>query len=259
MISIPIPDKQSPIRYKDITWGERNMGAIVSDLTKGRVSPDYRAHLDPDLVMSSLPRASNWRPIFGQTGAAQGHLRNSGVAIGDLFLFFGLFREAEEGCGRISWKRDSPRLHVIWGWLQVGAMIRIDDCDAAFLPWARYHPHFHRHAEASNTLYLSRDNLSLPCIGNQNLPGSGVFQKFSPALRLTAPAATSMCDWDLPGWFYPSSGRTPLTYHNDPSRWRKSGQRTILQSVARGQEFVLDCNEYPEAPAWIMGLLKHHQ
>lgn len=35
------------------------------------------------------------RCAFGQTGAAQSHLANNGVGIGDLFLFFGLFSESD--------------------------------------------------------------------------------------------------------------------------------------------------------------------
>jgi len=45
----------------------------------------------PALSHSSLPREPGWRPLFGQSGAAQGHLRNQHVNIGDVFLFFGLF------------------------------------------------------------------------------------------------------------------------------------------------------------------------
>ena len=32
--------------------------------------------------------------------------------------------------------------------------------------------------------------------------------------------------------------------------------RTLLQAVARGQEFVLDCDEYPEAMGWVGSLIR---
>ena len=48
MFSLPIPDKQSPVPYEDITWNNRNVGALVSELTRGRMLATYRAHLDPD-------------------------------------------------------------------------------------------------------------------------------------------------------------------------------------------------------------------
>jgi len=46
MVSLPIPDKWSPIRYKDISWQEYNLGTLVSDLTGGRVASSHSAHLD---------------------------------------------------------------------------------------------------------------------------------------------------------------------------------------------------------------------
>ena len=35
--------------------------------------------------------------LFGQCGAAQTHLERQGVREGDIFLFFGLFRDWEQG------------------------------------------------------------------------------------------------------------------------------------------------------------------
>ena len=49
------------------------------------------------------------RCAFGQTSAAQSHLKNNGVGEGDVFLFFGLF--AEVGTG-------DPH-HRIFGYLKV--------------------------------------------------------------------------------------------------------------------------------------------
>ena len=93
MVSLPIPDEQSPIRYMDIRWKEYNLGDLVSDLTNGRVPASSSAHLDPDINCESLSRHAEWRPIFGQIGAAQGHLRKNNVQPGDIFLFFGLYQK----------------------------------------------------------------------------------------------------------------------------------------------------------------------
>ena len=61
--------------------------------------------------------------------------------------------------------------------------------------------------------------------------------------------------WSLPKWFRPRAGRTPLSYHGDEARWSLDGDRVTLQVVARGQEFVLDVDQYPEAVDWVSGLL----
>jgi hypothetical protein len=152
MVSLPIPDKWSPIRYKDISWQEYNLGTLVSDLTGGRVASSHSAHLDPDINSESIARQSGWRPIFGQTGVAQGHLQKNGVHAGDIFLFFGLFRNVIMSRGRLVWDLQSPLRHVLWGWLQIDEFLRVDSCNTSKYGWATYHPHFHRHPDKNNAI-----------------------------------------------------------------------------------------------------------
>jgi hypothetical protein len=38
-------------------------------------------------------------------------------------------------------------------------------------------------------------------------------------------------------------------------RWEIKGKNSILKSVARGQEFVLDTSYYPEAVEWLRKLI----
>ena len=125
IVSLPIPDKSSVVTYGGICHEGGSLGNLVSDLTSGRVPPHYRAHIDPDLVADSLPRLPDWRPILGQTGQAQSHLRNNHVGPGDRFLFFGLFRLVEMLNGSYTWLRDARPCHVIWGWLQVAEVLHI--------------------------------------------------------------------------------------------------------------------------------------
>lgn len=88
MVSLPIPDRHSAVTYGDISYDSSSLGNLVADLTSGRVPSHYGAHIDPDLVQDSLPRLPNWRPIFGQTGQAQSHLRNNDIGSGDIFRLF---------------------------------------------------------------------------------------------------------------------------------------------------------------------------
>lgn len=250
MISLPIPDRKSKIRYEDITWYEYNLGELVSVLTRGRVKPHYFAHLDPDINKNSLLRRPGWRPIFGQTGPPQGHLRNNLIQTGDIFIFFGLYKKVRLSSGKFEWERRSPRRHIIWGWLQIDEMVNVDECDRSKFEWATYHPHFHRKPETNNTIYISREYLTFPGIPSSKLAGAGVFPRISEKLVLSDPDVPTPSIWKLPSWFYPRDGKIPLTCHPDLTRWERTGDGVRLKT-ARGQEFVMDTDQFHEAIGWL--------
>lgn len=252
MISVPIPDKTSAIRYQDINIYGESVGDVAQSLTRGRVKPHFGAHLDPDLVAGTYPRHRDWRPLFGQAGSSQTVLSRQGVGVGDLFLFFGWFRQTEQGDAGLTYVPGSPDLHVIWGWLQVGDVIDVATAEVA--EWMRYHPHLSAGAHrTNNTLYVAADRLSID--GSPiDLPGAGVLPKFHDGLRLTKPGG-GRSRWLLPGWFNPVPPRPPLGYHDAEWRWTPLGDHVELQSVARGQEFVLNVESYPEATDWVSALL----
>ena len=251
MIPMPIPDKQSPIRYQDITVAGHNLGTVAADLTKGRTRPDHFAHLDPDLIEAAYPREPGWRPIFGQVGTAQSVLAREGVGPGDLFLFFGWFRRVTASGGRLRIVPGAPDLHVIWGWMQIDEVVPVGSGEHP--AWAKYHPHIAGPRGPGNTLYVARDKLTLNGI-DLGIPGAGVFNYFDDRLRLTKQGSNRSL-WRLPSWFAPDASRPALGYHSDLSRWRRNGDGVDLRSAARGQEFVLDTGWYPEALDWVRGLL----
>lgn len=248
MMSLPIPDRSSTIRYSDITLAGHSLGGVVESLTRGKKKTYFGAHLDPDLVADAYPRSDGWRPIFGQAGGEQSVLEREGVGPGDLFLFFGWFRDAELRGDSVQFRRGAEDLHVLWGWMQIGEVLQVG---TAPLPeWASYHPHVAAaEGRINNTLYVASERLTLSGV-RAAVPGAGTFRKFAPALRLTSAGATRSV-WDLPAWFEPVGGRPPLGYHANPDRWTPHGDRVHLQTVGRGQEFVFDTKDYPEAVEWI--------
>jgi hypothetical protein len=253
MLSLPIPDKSSTITYKDISGNAMaTVGEMVEQLA--RIPQTHRAHLDPDLGANSFPRSKGWRPIFGQVGAAEGHLKNEGVGRGDVFLFFGLFRCVERVASGWRYIRDCQPIHVLFGWLQVANRVPVSAWPATDR-WAHYHPHFAWVPHPSNVIYVSADRLRLPRVRSTGVAGAGLFQFFSPVLRLTAPDSNRPGRWLLPEWFHPEHRASVLSYHSDFSRWQKSDAGVILSSASRGQEFVLDCDHYPEAVGWLGKLL----
>jgi hypothetical protein len=256
MVSLPIRDKQSPIRYADIKIDGESIAPLVSRVTHGRILPDYGAHLDPDLSVGSLPRLNGWRPIFGQTGSAQGHLNNNRVQPGDMFLFFGLFRQTTFENGELTWVKGSKLVHVIWGWLQIAEILPVDISKERLYDWAQYHPHCCWEADKNNVLYIASRHLSFGQIVLKDVPSAGIFPKFSESRQLTAPLAPNTSLWRLPEWFFPRNGRRPLTYHSNMERWRMTAEGAELKAVAKGQEFILDCDEYPEALSWLSYVLR---
>lgn len=253
---LPIPDAGSRIRYDDVVFQQRRLGKIARELTGGRIRGGHGAHLDPDLEASAYPREAGWRPVLGQTGSAQGHLRNQGVTAGDLFLFFGVFRRAHIHNRRWRFVPGSRPFHALWGWLHIGQVHIIDQLAPSELPWARYHPHFHGEPDPANTLYQASDSLPLPGVPGL-LPGSGVFPKLASEKVLTAPDSRLPTRWRLPEAFYPRAGRPALSYHTRPDRWRHAPPWCFLDCAARGQEFVLDLDAYPELIPWLAGLFKN--
>ena len=252
--TLPIPDPGSRIAYRDIHHEGLNVGRLVASLSGDRRAGARKAHLDPDLIADVYPREPGWKPCLGQSGAAQGHLRKQSVGEGDLFLFFGLFRDVEKH-GR-SWRfvKKARPFHGLWGWLQVGGVHRIDDLSGDELSWARYHPHFHGREDSNNTLYVASEKLQL---GEQltGLPGAGVFAGMGSQLRLTAPGAATTTQWRLPACFFPESADTAMSFHSNLARWSLEGEDCYLRSAARGQEFVLDTSSNPGVVSWLRTLL----
>jgi hypothetical protein len=241
MLLLPIPDKQSSIKCESISWHDQNLGKIVSTLTKGKIRADYNAHLDPDLNPLSLPRNKGWKPLLGQTASAQGHLRNSGVTKGDVFLFFGLFRDIENKNDSFVWKRGSLKKHVIWGWMKIGDIIHIEGQLQKIPQWAHYHPHLHGNRGQNNTLYIAKE--------------SGIFAHYSDRLQLTITGSPSPSIWEVPNWMFPGKGRSPLSFHADDARWKRTSSILKLNVASRGQEFVLNASEYPESGEWLQGII----
>lgn len=261
IVSLPIPDPVSPTSYSDIRIqmtdeGSETLGSVVEQVTRGRVSAEDPAHLDPDLDSRALARPNSWRPLFGQTGAAQGHIWNRDVGKGDIFLFYGWFRQADWVDGSLSFSADAPDLHVLFGWFRVGEIYHLGDNLESAPGWARYHPHFFGDRGQNNTLYVAAPRLS-SSNRRSPLPGAGIFENVDSDLLLTVHGG-SRTMWALPPWFYPQGDKPPLSYHGNMERWDLRSDHVLLDSASRGQEFVLDAERYPGSWTWLEALVRNH-
>lgn len=187
-------------------------GKIKINDKKEELTCSSECHLDPDINMNVIVRQREWRPVFGQIGGSQTHLENNNVRVGDIFLFFGWFRETIERNGKLVFDpRDPEGKHVIYGYMQVGEIYNVAG-NTVVPDWIGYHPHCckTRRQITNNTIYVAAEKLSLL----KDAPGSSAFKKYSNSLCLTKQGCTRS-KWCLPEFFKQVS----ISHHSKKS-WR---------------------------------------
>ncbi|NNC52658.1 MAG: hypothetical protein HKO08_06435 [Erythrobacter sp.] len=212
-LSLPIPAGTA----SRTTYGELGLGKHASLSSRGKLGAGDFCHHDPMFL-------DHGTCLFGQVGAAQTHLANQGVREGDMFLFFGLFREEMTG---------EPH-HRIFGWMQIERMVHLADCDDAERAElaAHRHPHALEMHGSNDCIYVG--------------PGSTA-PRASETLRLTVPGGPPSL-WERPEWLKKGG----LSYHDRADRWLRGGR---LRSVARGQEFVADIGRRKAPRDWLAAVL----
>lgn len=251
LVPLPIPASNDPTTYAEVQINGVEIAELVEDLTARRLSRDHSCHLDPDLDQGSLPRQPGWRQSLGQIDSAQGHLAKQNVGAGDLFLFFGWFRQVEKTPQGWRFVTGSPDRHILFGWLRIGQIVYLGRGQLPSpLPAFKDHPHLHGRDRSTNTLYLAKERLDLNAM---DVPGAGLFHQITNSRILTDPSQKNRSLWRLPLWMHPDGGST-LTYHIDTTRWRRTTSGCTAQSVAKGQEFVLRANDPEALRGWINDL-----
>jgi hypothetical protein len=238
LLSMPIPSKNEIYKYTELCHNGKSFYQIIKDLKPNSpIQFKYTCHLDPDLRFSVLERSENWKPIFGQVEAAQGHLKKQEISIGDIFLFFGWFRQTEFINGKYFYKSGSPDLHIIYSYFQIGEVF----CHGQSFPdYSKHHPHTREKFQTikSNCIYIARDKLTL----NENYPGANNM-KFRHDLILTK-KGMSRSKWELPDFFKD----LVISYHT-----KDSFKQNYFQSASKGQEFVIEAND--DLIDWVMELI----
>ena len=235
MLSMPIPSKGDLVHYHDLKYNNLTYADIIQQLNPNNPVIHKECHLDPDIRGEVIERMKGWKPAFGQIGAARTHLCNQGVGIGDLFLFFGWFRETKYKDGKLTYIGPSSGFHAIYGYMQIGEII---DKESDIPDWLRSHPHaLYYQGATNNAIYLAADKLTF----NSSMPGAGCF-RFTESHILTKKGC-SRSVWNLPDFFRNIS----ITYN--ANAWREDG----FHSAAKGQEFVFESNT--DVKKWIELLL----
>lgn len=252
LCSLPIPvAKDYGLSFDDVLFDGASIKSIIEQLAHNKAWNKNFVHLDPDLRFDSRPRKAGWLPAFGQSEAAASHLVIQKVCTGDLFLFFGWFRQTINTQDGLRFAPGAPDLHVIFGWLQVGDIWPKHNGEP--IPkWLRDHPHVSGNTAnlKPNLIYTAKPRLEID--GLEGWPGGGMFDRFSGVRTLTEPGVGRRSKWHLPLWFFDEKPR--LTYHRDAERWTRRATDVSLDSVGRGQEFVIDVGSAEEPRQWLRSI-----
>lgn len=213
-VSLPIPSGG----FSRTSYADLGLGEAAERASRGRVRANDLCHHDPMF----LPDGTC---LFGQCGAAQTHLANQGVSVGDVFLFFGLYREEASG---------EPH-HRIFGYLRIAEAIDLARCDALTRERleALGHPHALGMHARNDVIYRGAGRLAA---------------RATAALRLTVAGGPPSL-WQRPAWLRQGG----LSYHDRADRWQADKR---LKSVARGQEFVAFAGRRKAPRLWLEATIR---
>jgi hypothetical protein len=266
MISLPIPElscrnthddhgcPEKHLTYQNLAAEQgKNVARLVAQLTNNKFGPSDCVHLDPDIRPELREEKDRLSPLtFGQSSSSQTELKNREVQRGDLFLFFGWFRQAHESSsGSFCFDKEEPDLHAIWGWLQIEKSLDLNDCTQHGIARkiAGHHPHVLRSENGkANCLYVAGEILSfLP-----KCAGAGVFSKFHDELRLSDKQETLRSHWRLPAFFK----KIKMTHLPHLPEWKLDGESIVGEGAkGRGQEFIFETKGHEEDVAkWLEGI-----
>lgn len=233
LLLLPQPNEIGYLKYDELFYDNQSYLDIITSL-KPKLSTTLKhakCFPNPDIQKGIYLTPPDWKPAYGQYGPSESHLDSQHVSVGDIFLFYGWFRQTEyANDGTLRFISDAPDLHVIFGYLQIGAIIKNNNYIAK-----KYHWHTNAHIDNShkkhNTIYIPTKKLSY----NNQQRGYGLL-RYSQKLVLTKEGAP-YSRWNLPDFF-----RRPdvtISYHNNITNGFIPG-KDYFQSSPIGQEFVIN-------------------
>lgn len=237
LYSIPIPQNHpSPKKYKDIDFDGISGNELLKEVS-AKVAPTDYCHNDP-LLNERIG-------VFGQANSSQTELKNNKVSPGDLFLFFGWFK---------NFSINGKDLHHLFGWLQIEKIIEGIHGIKKYLNENNIaHPHGYGDTSrfSNNTIYIGKKNLEIK-EKKVFYRGHGLFKKTHQDLILTEENKTRS-RWKLPSKYFENSKDLFL----NRMKWENKEESTVFYK-GFGQEFILDVEKNPMVIKWAIKLIKKH-
>lgn len=234
LLSLPIPVKKAEQGelYNSLYYKNKSYLQIIKEL--GVKLQVKSCHLDPDLHVNNRSRPKGWMSAFGQQGAAAKHLMNEGVEAGDLFIFFGTFKRTFlDNRSKLRFENDYPR-HIIFGFLKVGELIDLSTASDKIKSKYYWHPHIQNDYGKNNLLFVASKQKGV-------LKKNYGIVKYNDRLVLTRDGYRKSI-WELPEFFHPDKG-TKISRHLKEKRFDMRGDKTIMQTVGIGQDFVVHAED----------------
>jgi hypothetical protein len=171
-------------------------------------------------------------------------LANRGVGRGDLFVFYGTFRNTELVGRRLEY-RGKP-FHAVFGYMSIGDIIRVNA--STKMPWCAEHPHLVNRNRKNNTLYISADWFRT---AQEMMPGADVLP--FDERRVLSSSTDRVSLWRLPRFFHPDVSGKTMSNHLAKD-WDLTDDAAFLQTKSPGQEYVVEATD--SMVTWVRRLLR---
>lgn len=243
---LPRPSNEGYVRYDELFYHGTSYLDIIRSLDPSAAEElkDAKCFPNPDFMEREGLKKGCWKANFTQYGPSEGHLNSQCVSVGDIFLFFGWFKQTKyDENGHLTYVDGAKDLHIIFSYLQIGAIIKNKSYILKKYLWDNEIAHIVKSVK-HYSIYLPTKKLSY----NNRQSGYGQLS-FSDKLVLTK-EGHPCSKWDLPDLFrHPD---VTISYHNNYTNGFIPG-KDYFQASNIGQEFVI--NGTHDLKAWVCHLI----
>ncbi len=232
LLLLPKPVEEGTISYHELSYKNLSYYDILTSLDKDLKEPLNKARCHSSCYISPQNHTPplEWYPAYFHNGLLESHLSKQKVSVGDIFLFYGWFRQTEyDSTHTLRFVPDAPEQNIIFAYFQIGAIIKDISFFSKQYNW-QLHTFIDKSNSIPNTIYLPTKKLSY----NNHQPGCDVLS-YSSKLILTKPGF-NYNQWQLPDFL--CAPDVTITYHNNRNNGFISGKDYFIAS-AISEEFVI--------------------